>query len=79
VHGELVALCDRIAPTRPPNSTRARRNDVFPLLSHWRVQILRAPWLDHSDMVLRFSLVVLAALHTHEAHRGNHLTNWSVI
>jgi hypothetical protein len=29
-------------------------------------------------MVLRFSRIVLAALHAHEAHRGNHLTNSGV-
>jgi hypothetical protein len=30
-------------------------------------------------MVLHFSRIVLAALRTHEAHRGNHLTNLGVI
>ena len=30
-------------------------------------------------MALHFSYVVLAALCTHEAHRGNHLTNSGVI
>jgi hypothetical protein len=30
-------------------------------------------------MVLRFLCVVLAALRTHEAHRGNHLANSGVI
>jgi hypothetical protein len=30
VHGESVALCDRVAPTSPPNFTRARRDTIFP-------------------------------------------------
>jgi hypothetical protein len=30
-------------------------------------------------MVLRFSRIILVALRTHEAHRGNHLTNSGVI
>jgi hypothetical protein len=51
----------------------------FPLLSLRQVEILHAPWTDHSGMVLRFSRIVLAALRTHEAHRGNHLTNSDVI
>jgi hypothetical protein len=79
VHGESVALCDRVAPISPPNFTRARRDAIFPLLSLRQVEILRAPSPDHSGMVLHFSRIVLAALRTHEAHRGNHLTNSSVI
>jgi hypothetical protein len=77
VHGESVVLCDRVALISPPNFTRARRSDVFPLFSYRRVQILRAPWPDHSGMDLHFSCVVLVALRTHEALHGNHLANSS--
>jgi hypothetical protein len=79
VHGESVALCDRVAPISPPNFARARRDALFPLLSLRQVEILRAPWPDRSGMVLRFSRIILVALRTHEAHRGNHLTNSGVI
>ena len=75
MHSESVALCDRVAPISPPNFTRAHRSDVFPLFCHRRAKVLRAPWPDHSGMALRFSYVVLAALCTNEAHRGNHLAN----
>jgi hypothetical protein len=51
----------------------------FPLLSLRQVEILHAPWPHHFGMVLRFSHIVFAALCTHEAHRGNHLTNSSMI
>jgi hypothetical protein len=30
VHGESVALCDRVAPISPPNFIRARRDAIFP-------------------------------------------------
>ena len=79
MHDESIALCDRVAPISPPNFTRARRSDVFPLLGLRQVEVLRAPWPDRSGMVLRVSRIVLAALCTHEAHRGNHLTNSGVI
>jgi hypothetical protein len=31
VHGETIVLCNRVAPTSPPNSARTRRDAVFPL------------------------------------------------
>jgi hypothetical protein len=79
VHDESIALCDRVAPISPPNFTRARRSDVFPLLGLRQVEVLRAPWPDRSGMVMCFSHIVLVALRTHDAHRGNHLTNSGVI
>jgi hypothetical protein len=79
VHGESIALCDCVAPISPPNFTRARRSDVFPLLGLRQVEVLRAPWPNRSGMVLCFLHIVLVALRTHDAHRGNHLTNSGVI
>jgi hypothetical protein len=75
----LVDPGDICPPQRPPNSTRARRNDVFPLLSHRRAQIVHAPWPENSGMILCSSHIVLVALRAHEAHHGNYLTNSGII
>jgi hypothetical protein len=73
LHGESVALCDRIAPTRPPNSTRARRDTVFPLLRHQRARILCAPWTVVPRSAPALLDRVLAPMHARDTHRLNPL------
>jgi hypothetical protein len=73
VHGESVALCDRIASTWPPNSTRARRDTVFPLLRHRRARILLAPWTAVPMSAPALLDHVLAPMHARDTHRLNPL------
>jgi hypothetical protein len=73
VHGETVVLCDRVAPTAPPNSTRTRRGTIFPLLSLQRVKILRAPWLAVPRSAPSLLNCVLAPIHARDTHRLNPL------
>jgi hypothetical protein len=44
VHGETIVLCDRVAPTSPPNSAQTRCGAVFPIFCYRRAKILRASW-----------------------------------
>jgi hypothetical protein len=73
VRGESVVLCDRVAATSPPNSTRTRRGTVFPLLSHRRVKILRAPWPAAPRSPPALLNRVLAPIHARDTHRLNPL------
>jgi hypothetical protein len=73
VHGESLALCDCVAPTWPPNSTRARCDTVFPFLSYQRARILRAPWSAIPRSAPALLDHVLAPLYTRDTHRLNPL------
>jgi hypothetical protein len=73
VHSEKAVLCDRVAPTAPPNSTRTRRGTIFPLLSHRRAKILRAPWPAAPSSAPALLNRVLAPIHARDTHRLNPL------
>jgi hypothetical protein len=73
VHGELVALCDRVAPTSPPNLTRARRDTIFPLLSLRQAKILHTLWPADPRSAPALLNRVLAPIHARDTRQLNPL------
>jgi hypothetical protein len=73
VHGESVALCNRLAPISPPNFTRARRGTKFPPSQTPLSRILRVPWPADPRSTPALFNRVLAPMHTRDTHRLNPL------